>query len=47
MRQNIDKKAEAMVNKIHQDEIIEDIETLQKSQNKEIFKNALGLLLKK
>ena len=44
---NLNKKAEAMVNKSHQDELIEDIETLQKSQNKEIFKKASGLFLKK
>ena len=44
---NVNKKAEAMVNKSHQDELIEDIETLQKSQNKEIFKKASGFFLKK
>ena len=47
MRRNVNKKAEAMVNKSHQDELIEDIETLQKSQNKEVFKKASGLFLKK
>ena len=47
MGQNVDEKAEAMVNKNHQDEISEDIEILQKSQNKQIFKIALGLFLKK
>ena len=47
MRRNVNKKPEAMVNKSHQDEFIEDTETLQKSQNKEIFKKASGLFLKK
>ena len=47
MRQNVDKKAETMVNKNHQDEIIEDIEKLQKSLNKEIFIKASSLCFKK
>ena len=36
-----------MVNKNHQVKIIEDIEILQRIQNKEIFKKASGLFLKK